>query len=60
MLAGICWFITAFVYFITNMATGAVTFAISILFAGFGIIFCVFAYQDFFGEKRKKTWEFED
>lgn len=57
-VAGFCWFVTALIHFILNLPGDAIVYAMTFMYFGFGMMFCVSSVMDFFGKKKDRIWEF--
>ncbi len=59
-LASICWFIFALVHFIVGDKDTALTYTLSILWLGIGLIFAVWGISTYFKLKHDRIFGFEE
>jgi hypothetical protein len=59
-IAGLCWIVFTMVHFIITLSVGALAYAITILWLGFGLTFIVMGIQEFFSMKKDKIWGFKE
>ncbi len=59
IIAGLCWFVMALTQFFFLGGSALLAAPLSLLYVGFGLVFCFSMVTEFNETKRRKIWDFD-